>query len=80
MDMKTDISIPDTIFEAAEETAKRLGISRSRLYTQAVERFIAEVRQSDVTERLDRIYAESPTTLDPALMGMQMASLEDEDW
>jgi metal-responsive CopG/Arc/MetJ family transcriptional regulator len=80
MSMKTAISIPDAIFEAAEETAKRLGISRSRLYTQAVERFVSEVQQADVTERLDQIYSEYSATLDPALTGMQAASLEDEGW
>ena len=80
MDMKTAISIPDSIFDAAEETAKRLGISRSRLYTKAIERFIAEVRRCDVTERLDEIYGEQQARIDPLLQSLQLASLEGEDW
>ncbi|MEM6753148.1 MAG: ChpI protein, partial [Cyanobacteria bacterium P01_C01_bin.38] len=33
--MKTAISIPDPLFEAAEQFAKRLGLSRSELYAMA---------------------------------------------
>ena len=34
--MKTAISIPDALFQAAEDAAKRLAISRSELYVRAV--------------------------------------------
>ena len=80
MTMKTAISIPDAVFEAAEETARRLGISRSRLYSQAVERFVSEARRSDVTERLDEIYDDQPAKVEPLLEALQLASLEGEDW
>lgn len=33
--MKTAVSIPDNIYTSAEKLAKRLGKSRSQLYTQA---------------------------------------------
>src|SRR5688572_2300207 len=35
--MKTAISLPDALFEAAELLAGRLGVSRSRLYANALE-------------------------------------------
>jgi metal-responsive CopG/Arc/MetJ family transcriptional regulator len=35
--MKTAVSMPDSIFEAAEALAKRLRMSRSQLYTKAVQ-------------------------------------------
>ena len=38
--MKTAISIPDEVFEAADRTAKKLGVSRSELYATAVHEFI----------------------------------------
>ena len=38
--MKTAISIPDPIFQAAEEAAARLSMSRSQLYTKAVAAFV----------------------------------------
>jgi hypothetical protein len=34
--MKTAISIPDAIFEQAEELAQKQGLSRSELYTKAI--------------------------------------------
>jgi metal-responsive CopG/Arc/MetJ family transcriptional regulator len=80
MDMKTAISIPDAVFEEAEEAAKRLGISRSRLYTKAIERYLAALRCCEVTERLDEIYGEQPARIDPLLQSLQLASLESEDW
>lgn len=78
--MKTAISIPDAIFEAAEEAAKRLGISRSRLYSTAVQRFVEEHRRRDVTERLNEVYGQEPARIDPVLEALQVASLEKDEW
>jgi hypothetical protein len=40
--MKTDISIPNPIYQAAEKLAKELGISLSELYTAALTAYISE--------------------------------------
>ena len=40
--MKTAISIPDNIFESADDLAKRLGLSRSELYVKAIVQYLAE--------------------------------------
>jgi hypothetical protein len=80
--MKTAISIPDTMFEAAERTARRLGISRSQLFQMAVTRFIEEQRKLGVTEALDEVYGDAPSAgrLDPLLSRLQLASLPREEW
>lgn len=78
--MKTAVSLPDRLFDAAERVAKRLGISRSELYARAVRKFVEEHRGDRVTEILDRVYAEADSTLDPALARLQAASLPREDW
>lgn len=78
--MKTAISVPDRIFEAAERVAKRLHISRSELYARAVARFVEEHRGDMVTDTLDRIYADVDSTLDPALARLQAVSLPREEW
>ena len=80
MGVKTAISIPDPIFEAAEQLAEQLGISRSRLYAAAVERFVADHRVRDVTERLDAIFGEHPAEIDPLFVALQSAVLDGEDW
>jgi metal-responsive CopG/Arc/MetJ family transcriptional regulator len=78
--MKTAVSIPDPVFEAAEAVAGRLSISRSQLYTRAIQEFLELHGSQDVTDRLDRVYADNPSTLDPGLMDMQRKSLADNPW
>ncbi|HEY3356452.1 MAG TPA: hypothetical protein VGQ83_24590 [Polyangia bacterium] len=78
--MKTAISIPDAVFEAAERTAKRLGMSRSQLYAEAVADYVKRHRALGVREALDAVYAVEPSGLDRDLAAMQAASLPREDW
>jgi predicted transcriptional regulator len=78
--MKTAISIPDEIYEAAEAAAERLGISRSRFYANAVAEHVQKYGSDGVTEKLDEVYADRPSTLDPALQRMQRSSVAEEDW
>ena len=78
--MKTAVSMPDSIFKAAEGLAKRLGISRSALFAQAVSDFVKKHKNDNVTSELDEIYGEVSSSLDPDLQAMQAASLTDEEW
>ena len=73
--MKTAISVPDDVFEAAERTARRLGISRSELYARAVRAFLDDLLRNDVTERLNAVYGETPSPLDPVVGAMQGRAL-----
>lgn len=78
--MKTAISIPNPIFEAAEQVARELGMSRSELYTTAIAAFVEAHRSEDVTEKLNQVYAAEASTLDPVLFKLQAAALDDEHW
>jgi len=78
--MKTAISLPDAVFEAAEQVAHRLGISRSELYARAVAAFVAEHNDEDITTRLNHVYLEEDSTLDGIVMQMQLLSLPQEEW
>ena len=69
--MKTAISLPDDLFEAADELAEKLGVSRSRLYARALSEYVANHSESDVTERLDAVYGEVDGRLDPVLEQLQ---------
>lgn len=73
--MKTAVSIPDRVFKAAERVSKRLGISRSRLYTLAIEKLLESESSGNITERLNHVYKNQDSRLDPVLMAMQMSSL-----
>ena len=78
--MKTAISIPDHVFEEAEEIARKLGVSRSELYAQAVEAFLEAHRHEGVTALLNEVYADLESSLDPVLVRMQEVSLSTENW
>lgn len=78
--MKTAISIPDPIFQAAELFAHHFGISRSELYAKALEEYIASRRFMNVTDALNKIYGEEPPTLDDELYSMQIKSIPHEAW
>lgn len=80
--MKTAISIPDKVFEAAERAAAKLGISRSELYVNAVREYVEKYGQEDVTEKLNTVYG-TPSIdsgLDPVLTRLQSDSLSQESW
>jgi metal-responsive CopG/Arc/MetJ family transcriptional regulator len=78
--MKTAISIPDEVFNAAESLAKQLGVSRSELFTRALEAYIHTHEHDKVREALDLVYTEESSNLDPSLAQVQWASLPREDW
>jgi metal-responsive CopG/Arc/MetJ family transcriptional regulator len=78
--VKTAISIPDTVFQAAEQLARRLGKSRSELYSEALAVYIEQHRTKDVTERLNAVYEAEPSELDPVLQLLQLRSLPKDDW
>jgi metal-responsive CopG/Arc/MetJ family transcriptional regulator len=78
--MKTAISIPDALFQTADELADRLGMSRSELYQRAVRRFVEEHRDEEITAALNRVYENVDSSLDPFWAAIQAASLGDEEW
>jgi predicted transcriptional regulator len=57
MSMKTAVSLPDDVFTSADHLARKLGISRSRLFATAVAEFVARNKTSRVTERLNAVYS-----------------------
>jgi predicted transcriptional regulator len=79
--MKTAISIPDPLFAAAEELARRMGLSRSELFQRAVKDFLEEHKDAVVTEALDEVYGkEDAGRLDAVLEQLEIASLPREEW
>ena len=70
------------MFEAAERLAKRLGRSRSELYTAAICEYLDGHRDAAVTVRLDGIYATAPdeSDVDGLLMDLQIRSLAKNAW
>jgi len=55
--MKTAISIDGGLLREADETARRMGLSRSRLFALAVGDFLQRRRQEQMLRRLNEVYA-----------------------
>jgi metal-responsive CopG/Arc/MetJ family transcriptional regulator len=55
--MKTAISIPDDVFAQAERVAKRLGLSRSELFTKAVQAYVATRLEGNITASYDAAFS-----------------------
>ncbi|MDQ7075648.1 MAG: hypothetical protein Q9O24_10970 [Gammaproteobacteria bacterium] len=78
--MKTAISIPDPIFQAAEGLAHRLGVSRSELYAKAIAEYMQNHKTQKITEKLNEIYTHENEKLDTELSTMQLRSIPKEGW
>jgi len=78
--MKVAISIPDRIFQAAERISKRLRISRSQLYAEAVEAYIQAQSGDEITARLNEVYSETSSRPEPEVEAATVEVLRRERW
>ena len=78
--MKTAISLPDAIFEEADAVAKQLGMSRSELYTEALKVYLQRYNREQILLKLNEVYPQESSELDPVMSKMQFMSLQREDW
>ena len=60
--MKIAISMDDRLLSEADRAAREAGFSRSRLIATALEAYLRQRRQDEITARLNEVFAES----DPA--------------
>lgn len=78
--MKTAISIPDQVFSRADRFARRRKMTRSALFTLAVDEYIRHHRQDNVTRKLNEVYTKEDSSLDPVLDRLQTLSLPRGEW
>ena len=78
--MKTAISVPDEVFEQADNLAKRLKMSRSQLYSRALSEYVARHAPDVVTEALDRVSAELGAEPDAFISTASRRILERTEW
>ena len=78
--MKTAVSLPDDVFDDAEELARIQHVSRSRLYAAALREYVERHQPDRVTAALDHLYANEPACVDPAVAAVSMRLLERSEW
>jgi metal-responsive CopG/Arc/MetJ family transcriptional regulator len=58
--MKTPISLKDLMMKA-DRTARQMGVSRSRLFSIALEACLRKRRNREILGQLNKVYADEPS-------------------
>lgn len=78
--MKTTISIPEPLVHEIGLVATQLGITNDELYIRAIETFLQQHLDDAFTAKLNEVYAEVDSALDPVFQRIQWLSLPKEEW
>ncbi len=65
--VKTAISIQKSLFKQAESLARRMKVSRSRLYAMALEDYIRRHENRQLLEQINNAYSGEPDKAEQAL-------------
>ena len=65
--VKSAVSLDRELFQRAEALAGELHVSRSRLFSLAIEEFLGRHRNRRILEELNAAYADSPDPSEEAL-------------
>jgi metal-responsive CopG/Arc/MetJ family transcriptional regulator len=81
MGMKTAVSIPDPVFEAAERLARTQKTSRSRLYAEALREYLSRHAPDEVTARMDQVVEQlGEISPDPLVRRAARETLTRSEW
>jgi len=78
--MKTAVSIPDAVFKNADRLARRLGISRSRLYSLAVEVYVKRRGPESITDAMNHVVDEVEASGDEFVSAAAERVLARTEW
>ena len=78
--MKTAISIPQEIFKSAEKLAGKMGVSRSQLYVSAIKSYVEAHEGGAITAKLNEIYGNTDSKLDPQFKKLQAKAISRNRW
>ena len=81
--VKTAISLDETLFAQIDDLAREMQIPRSRLFAQAVEEFIQRHENRQLLVALNAAYEDAPTAEEEALqrrMRQQQRQMVEGEW
>jgi len=78
--MKIAVSIPNDVFEEAEQLARRTKRSRSEVYSRALAEYVARHAPDRVTEAMDRALADIGEPADRLVRVASRRVLTRSDW
>lgn len=78
--MKTAISIKDNLFERVEKYANESKMSRSQLFSKAVEEYLEKREKEKLIAKINEVCEKVDTSLDPAIRQYQNRKIKREEW
>jgi len=78
--MKTAVSIPDELFHRAERLAKQAKKSRSQVFREALDDYVARHAPDDVTEAMNRVCSEADDGVDDFVSAGARRILRRTEW
>lgn len=78
--MKTAVSINNNIFERAEKYAQKRKMSRSQLYSEAVEEYLDKREREALIAKINEVCEKVDTSLDPFWKKAQSRILPKDEW
>lgn len=78
--MKIAVSIPDQVFQEAEQYARRTKKSRSRLYSEAVSEYLSRHAPDAVTEAMNKVCEGIDQAVDPFVAQANRRILKRMQW
>ena len=78
--MKTVISVPDSLFAQATALATRLEVSHCQLYAMALEKFVSEHQDNDLTARMNAYIDAYGQPVDPLFLGSVHCDMGQVAW
>ncbi len=78
--MKTAISVTNDVFELSEKLAKKLKVSRSKIFAMGVKKLAEEYNDEELTARVNAVCEKVDTSLDPFWKKAQAKILEKNKW
>lgn len=80
MFMKTAISVSDDVFELSEKLAKKLKVSRSKVFALGVQKLAEEHDEKELIRRINKVCEEVDTSLDPFWKAAQSRISLKNEW
>ena len=78
--MKTAISVPNDVFELSERLAKKLKVSRSKIFAMGVKKLAEDHDEEDLIARINAVCEKVDTSLDPAVRFYQSRAIKRKKW
>ena len=78
--MKTAVSVPNEVYQQAEELARRTGRTRSEIYSTALRDYLAHHQPVPLTAAMDQALDEIEPQPDPFLDAVAREALAEAEW